>query len=128
MIAWYRELVGMRCPTCKTPQPVLNLRATYAGGTGGIVLHDDVACIGCDARLRLVLRHTAVGTWTLRIVIGVVQLVVTIALFLAFWVPFINVSGAWGMLGFPFYVVIANLVGAWFAGKVWPWTLRIEQV
>ena len=118
----------MRCPTCNTPQPVLNLRATYAGGAGGIVLHDDVACIGCDARLRLVLRHTTVATWTLRIVTGVTQLVLTIALFLAFWVPVFTVFGPWGMLGLPFYVVIASLMGAWFVGKVWPWTLRIERV
>lgn len=128
MIAVYRTLVGMRCPICKVPQPVLNLRATYAGGVGGIASHNDVACISCDVRLRLALRHSAAETWALRILTGVIQLAFVIVLFLAFWLPVFTVFGPWGLLGLPCYVVIASLVGAWCEGKVWPWTLRIEQV
>ncbi len=125
MIDLYRRLVGMRCPACDTPQPVFNLRTTYAGGVGVGALQDDVACISCASRLKLEIRHGAFETWTLRILIGLVQFALSVIVFLACMIPLIYLFGVWGLLGLPIYVVCATLVGAWFMGQAWPLTLTM---
>lgn len=125
MIALYRHLAGMRCPSCHVPQPVMNLRMTYAGGFSSIALHKHVACTACFSRLRLIPRHGGPETWGLRILLGLLQFAMTVVVFLLCMMPFVLVFGIWGLLGLPLYVVVSTYAAAWFWGQTWPWLLEI---
>ena len=120
VLALYRRLYGLKCPTCAALQPVLALEMTFKGGFARAFVNAHTYCVGCKQRLRLAPRYERAETIAFQICIAILCLVfgvVTVGAAIGL-MPFL--FGVWGFLVLPICLVAVPLLIAFIIGHASP--------
>ncbi len=128
MKSMFRRLYNLHCPACNALQGPFTLGTTFKGGISRLAINESSECVVCYQRLRLVPRHGFGTTILLQLCAGLVGVAAFFLICIPLLVMAVGQFGVWGLLGWPFTLVLWAVISAMISRKFGPYVREVQIV